>query len=67
LGLYTHQFSHSHSKIDRLYSSPYIFKVIKSRRVRFVGHVARMEEKNAYTVLIGKPEKKRPVGRPRYR
>jgi hypothetical protein len=49
-----------------LYSSPNIIKIIKSRRMRWAGHVARMGEKrNAYTLLLGKPEGKRPLGRPR--
>ena len=43
-------------------------RVIKSRRMRWVGHVARMGEKRvAYRVLVGKPEGKRPLGRPRRR
>jgi hypothetical protein len=43
-------------------------RVIKSRRTRWVGHIARMgEEKWAYRVLVGKPEGKRPLGRPRRR
>ena len=43
-------------------------RVIKSRRMRFAGHVARMgEETWAYRVLVGKPEGKRPLGRPRRR
>ena len=51
-----------------LYSSPNIVRVIKSRRMRWAGHVARMgEEKGAYRVLVGKPEGKRPLGRPRRR
>jgi hypothetical protein len=42
--------------------------MIKSRRMRFAGHVARMGEKrNVYHLLIGKPERKRPLGRPRRR
>jgi hypothetical protein len=41
---------------------------MKSRRVRWVGHVARMGEKrNAYRMLVGKPEGKNPLGRPRHR
>jgi hypothetical protein len=41
---------------------------MKSRRMRWVGHVARVEEvRNAYRILIGKPEKKRYLGRPRPR
>ena len=43
-------------------------RVIKSRRMRWVGHVARMgEERGAYRVLVGKPEGKRPLGRSRRR
>jgi hypothetical protein len=51
-----------------LYSSPNIIRQIKSRRMRWAGHVARMgEERNVYKVLMGKPEGKRPLGRPRCR
>jgi hypothetical protein len=51
-----------------LYSSPSIIRIIKSRRMRWVGHVARMGEKrNAYTLLAEKPEGKRPLGSPRCR
>jgi hypothetical protein len=51
-----------------LYSSPSIIRIIKSRRMRWAGHVARMVEKrNAYRVLVRKPEGKRPLGRPRRR
>jgi hypothetical protein len=50
------------------YSSPNIIRKIKSRRMRWAGHVARMgEEKNVYRVFIGKPEGKTPLGRPRRR
>jgi hypothetical protein len=49
-----------------LYSSPSIIRVIKSRRMRWAGHAARMREwRNAYRILVGKPEGKRPLGRPR--
>jgi hypothetical protein len=49
-----------------LYSSLSIIRIIKSRRMRWVGHVARMEEKrNTYMLLVGKPERKRPEGRSR--
>jgi hypothetical protein len=42
--------------------------MIKSKRMRWAGHVARMEEKrNAYRILVGRPEEKRPLGRPRRR
>jgi hypothetical protein len=48
-----------------LYSSPSIIRIIKSRRMRCAGHVARMGEKRgAYRLLVGKPEGKRPLGRP---
>jgi hypothetical protein len=51
-----------------LYSSPNIIRQIKSRRMRWAGHVARMgEERNVYRGLMGKPEGKRPLGRPRRR
>jgi hypothetical protein len=51
-----------------LYSSPNIIRLIKSRRMRWAGHVARMgEERNVYKVLMGKLEGKRPLGRPRRR
>jgi hypothetical protein len=51
-----------------LYSSPSIIKIIKSRRMRWEGRIARMGEKrNAYRLLVGKPEGKRPLGRPRRR
>jgi hypothetical protein len=55
-------------EINNLYSSPNIVRVIKSRRMRWAGHVARMdEERGLYRVLVGKPEGKRPLGRPRRR
>jgi hypothetical protein len=51
-----------------LYSSPSIIRIIKSRRMRWVGHMARMGEKrNAYRLVVGNPEGKRPLGRPRHR
>jgi hypothetical protein len=39
--------------------------MIKSRRMRWAGHVARLGRRNAYAILVGKPEGKRPLGRPR--
>jgi hypothetical protein len=52
--------------LHNLYSSPNIIRIIKSRR--WAGHVARMGEKrNAYRISVGKPEEKRPLGRPRHR
>ena len=54
--------------INVLYSSTNIVRVIKSRRMRWAGHVARMgEERGLYRVLVGKQERKRPLGRPRRR
>jgi hypothetical protein len=51
-----------------LYSSPSIVRIIKARRMRLAGHVARMGEKrNAYKLLVGKPEGRRPLERPRRR
>jgi hypothetical protein len=48
-----------------LYSSPSIIRIITSRRMRWAGHVVRLgEKKNAYWLLVGKPEGKRPLGRP---
>jgi hypothetical protein len=55
-------------ELHSLYSSPNIVKVIKSRRMRWVGHVARMGEgRGVYRVLVGRPEGKRPVGRSKRR
>jgi len=55
-------------ELSDLYSSPNIVQVIKSRKMRWVGHVARMGEKSGlYRVTVGKPEGKRPLGRPRRR
>jgi len=55
-------------ELNDLYSSPNIVRVIKSRRMRWAGHVARMgEEKGVYKVLVGKPEGKRSLGKPRRR
>ena len=55
-------------ELNDLYCSPNIVRVIKSRRMRWAGHVARMgEERGMYRVLVGKPEGRRPLGRPRRR
>ena len=55
-------------ELHALYSSPNIIRSLKSRRLRWAGHVAHMEQsRNAYRVLVGKPEGKRPLGRPRHR
>jgi len=55
-------------ELKDLYSSPDIVRVIKSRRMRWAEHVARMgEERGVYRFLVGKPEGRRPLGRPRRR
>jgi hypothetical protein len=55
-------------ELNDLYSSPNIVQVLKSRRMRWTGHVAHMgEERGAHSILVGKPEGKRPLGRPRHR
>jgi len=55
-------------ELNDSYSSPNNVRVIKSRRMRWAGHVARMgEERGVYGVLLGKPEGGRPPGRPRRR
>jgi hypothetical protein len=59
-------------QLHNLYSSPNITRIIKSRRMRWAGHIARIGEerkkkKNSYRILVGKPDGKRPLGRPRRR
>jgi hypothetical protein len=54
-------------ELHNLYSSLSIIRMIKSRRMRWAGHVAPMEKRNAYRILLGNPEGKRPLGRPRCR
>ena len=55
-------------ELNDLYCSPNIVRVIKSRRMRWARHVARMgDRRGVYVVLVGKPEGKRPLGRPRRR
>jgi len=55
-------------ELNDLFSSPNIVRLIKSRRMRWAGHVARMvEERVVYRVLVGKPEGRRLLGRPRRR
>jgi len=57
-----------YEELNDLYCSPNIVRVIKSRRMRWAEHVACMgEESGVYRVLVGKPEGKRPLGRPRRR
>jgi transcription termination factor 2 len=61
------QYIHN-EELNDLYSLPNIVRVVKSRRMRWAGHVARMgEERVAHRVLVGKPEGKRPLGRSRRR
>jgi hypothetical protein len=55
-------------ELHSLYSSPNIVRVIKSRRMRWAGHVAHMEGvRGVYRVLVGRPDGKKPLGRPRRR
>jgi hypothetical protein len=55
-------------ELHNMYALPNIIKTIKSRRMRWAGHVARMgERRNVYTVFVGTPEGKRPLGRTRIR
>jgi hypothetical protein len=55
-------------ELHNLYSSLSKIRIIKSRRMRWAGHVTRMGEKrNVYSLLVGKTEGKRPLGRPRRR
>jgi hypothetical protein len=55
-------------ELHNLYYSPSIIRIIKWRRMRWVGHVARMGERTkACRLLVGKPEGKKPLGRPRHR
>jgi hypothetical protein len=55
-------------ELHSLYSSPNIVRVIKLRRMRWAGHVARMDEgRGVYRVLVGRPEYQRSLGRPRHR
>ena len=55
-----------YEELNNLYSSPYISRVIKSRRMRWAGHVARMGGgRGVYRVLVGKPDGKSPLERPK--
>ena len=62
----TEEWRRLHNKeLNDLHSSPNTVRVIKSRRMRWAGHVRRMgEERGVYRILVGKPEGKRPLGRP---
>ena len=65
----TEEWSRLHNEeLNDLYCSPNIVRVIKWRRMRWAGHVVRMgEERGVYRVLVGKPEGRRSLGRPRRR
>ena len=65
----TREWKKLHNKeLSDLYSLPNIVRVVKSRRMRWAGHVARMGEgRGVHRVLVGKPEEKTPLGRPRRR
>jgi hypothetical protein len=55
-------------EVRDLYSSSSIIRIIKATRMRWAGHVARMgENRNAYTLMVGKPDGRRPLGKPRHR
>jgi hypothetical protein len=54
-------------ELHNLYSSPSISRMITSRRMRWAAHVTQMEKRNAYRILVIKPDGKRPLGRPRHR
>jgi hypothetical protein len=57
---------HYNGELCDLHSSPNIIRIIKARRMKWAGHVERMREKgNAYRLLVGKPEGRRPLRRPR--
>jgi hypothetical protein len=67
-------FGRSDRKVERmhneelryLYSSPRVIRMIKARRTKWAGHVARRGDRNAYRLLLGNSERKRPLGRPRH-
>jgi hypothetical protein len=56
-----------HEELHVLYSSPSIIRVIKARRMRWAGNMARMGEVRGAYILVGRPEGRRPLGRPRHR
>jgi hypothetical protein len=53
-------------ELHKLYSSSSIIIMIESRRMRRARHLAQMEKRNIYKILVGKPKGKRPLGRPRF-
>jgi hypothetical protein len=65
----TREWRKLHSEeLHNLYSSPDIIRQVKSRQMRWAGHVERMgEDRKVYKVLVGEPQGKRPLGRPRRR
>jgi hypothetical protein len=54
-------------ELHKLYTSPRIIRMIKSKRMRWARHLARMGKRNAYRTLVGKSEENRPLGGPRHR
>jgi hypothetical protein len=61
-------FTITNEELHGLYSSPNIVRVIKARRMRWAGHVASIGEvRGAYNILFGRPEGRRPLGRPKRR
>jgi hypothetical protein len=68
VGLFIHWRKLLNEELHNLYSSQNIIRMIESRSMRWTGHVARTGAKrNAYRILVGKPEGKRPLGSPRRR
>jgi hypothetical protein len=54
-------------ELHNLYSSPNMIRMIKSRRMRWTGHVAHVEWRNAYGILVGRPEGNESLQKPRHR
>jgi hypothetical protein len=66
--IYLSTYLFHNEELHGLYSSPSIVRVVKARRMRWAGHVGRMKEvTGAYNILVGRPEGRRPLGRPRRR